>query len=191
MKPRLPCCLVVVETPLLLLSGRVTEQLLCVRMRSLHGPGNTIDFFLLWYLRLLCNYAASDHSTTQWPETYMQFAKLWLLCHTSDKKCPRIHKKNHTGTFLSFIFNDTGILPFSKITSQEDLSFTVKPLCVGLTIFGGELIFVFVQHSVQSVKKAQRPVLSPSIKYSHRWQEGNLAQFDQVCIPGCKDHSTK
>lgn len=148
MKPRLLCCLVVVETPLLLPSGRVTEQLLCIRMRSLEG--NTIDFFLLWYLRLLCNYSTSDHSTTQWPETYMQLAKLWLLCCTSDKKYPRIHKKNHAGTFLSFIFNDTGVLPFSKITSQEDLSFTVKPLCVGLTIFrGGSRFFLFnIQLSV-------------------------------------------
>lgn len=41
--------------------------------------------------------------------------------------------------FLSFIFNYTGVVFFLN-TSQDDLSFTVKPLCLGLTIIRGKKI---------------------------------------------------
>lgn len=50
-------------------------------------------------------------------------------------------KTDHTLMFVSFIFNNTGVV-FFLITSQDYLSFTVKPLYVGLTIFrGGKLQF--------------------------------------------------
>lgn len=57
--------------------------------------------------------------------------------------------------FVSFIFNNTGVV-FFLITSQDYLSFTVKPLYVGLTIFRGGKLHFFLLNIEFTLSKRHR-----------------------------------